>query len=61
MFFLLKVLLNILNNVVLLTVFFEEYNTEQTVCHNILLPFNVNDFNVKLTELYCSMLIYAVM
>ena len=58
--FSLKVPLNILNNVVLLTVLFEEYGVEQAVCHNISLPFNVNNFDVKLVKLYSSMLIYAV-
>ena len=61
MSFLLKTPSNILDNVVLLTVPFEEYDTGQTVCHNISLLFNVNNFDVELTELHCSMLIYAVM
>ena len=61
MLFLLKALLNILNNAILLTVFFKEYSAGQTVCYNILLLFNVNNFDVELIKLYCSMLIYAVM
>ena len=61
MSFLLKVPSNILNNVIFLTVFFEEYGVKQAVCHNISLLFDVNDLDVELSELCCSMLIYAVM
>ena len=58
--FSLKVPSNISDNVVLLTVPFKEYDAGQTVHHNILFLFNVNNFDVKLIKLYCSMLIYAV-
>ena len=54
-------LTGILDNVVLLTVLFKEYNVRQTVHYNILLLFNVNNLNVELLKPYCSMLIYAVM
>ena len=57
---LLKALLNISDNVVLLTVPFEEYNAGQTVCHNISLLFNVDNLDVELLELCCLMPVYAV-
>ena len=54
-------LLCCLNSVVLLTVFFEEYDSEQTVSNDISFTLNMHHSDMKLSESDSSMLINAVM
>ena len=53
-------LLCCLNSVILLTVFFEEYDSEQTVSNDISFTLNMHHSDVKLSEFNSSMLIDAV-
>ena len=53
-------LLCCLNSVILLTVFFKEYDSEQTVSNDISITLDMYHLNMKLTKSDSSMLIDAV-